>query len=650
MTRIPSFARPVGATLVALLAAALIAACGSQGATTTSGNAGGSHPSTSAGIPQTGPGLTEPTTGSGQRIKGGTVTFAEPAGFTPNYISPMYSPEYCDVDNIGELDMMLYRPLYWYGNHYSPLVDYDQSIGQKPIFSDGDKTVTIHLNHYTWSDGETVSARDLVFWMNVLEADPAREWCGYVPGKFPDNVTSYKAVNATTFQMTLNRSYNPTWFLYNELSQLTPMPIAWDRTSLSQKAPSPNAPNLPDTTKAGAIAVYNFLNTQSQKISDWGSSPIWRIVNGPWRVTGTTGNGGVTFEPNAAYSGAPKASIAKFVEVPFTSEAAMVDEIKAQGTSGLTIAYVPSQYQPLTASFEGQGYDLNLASSNTSYFMPLNMNAPKVGKIFQQLYFRQAFQHLVDQNGWIEHFQRGSAVPTYGPVPTSPPNPLMAPGAQTDRYPFSVSDAGKLLKDNGWKVTPGGESTCIKPGTTAGDCGAGISKGQGIAFTIDYEANVSSVQNEMQDLQSQASKVGIKVTLTAHPENDVAAATEHCAAGQPSCHWTAENYGQGWTYGTSLPTGESLYYSRSVSNFSNYANKKMDQLIQATLTANAAQEPAAVRAYVKYTSEQLPVVYMPQSVGAYGTATAGQLIDKKLGGFSANAAGVLTPEAWYLTK
>jgi peptide/nickel transport system substrate-binding protein len=645
--RIRRFRHRIGAIVMAVLAAALVAACGSQGGSSTS--TGGGH-SSIAGVQATGPGLTQPTTGSGSRVAGGTVTFAEPSGYTPNYISPMYSAEYCDIDNIGELNMMLYRPLYWFGNNYSPLVDYNDSVGQKPVFTNGDKTVTIHLNHYTWSDGETVSARDLVFWMNLLEANPAKEWCGYVPGKFPDNVTSYRAVNPTTFQMTLDRSYNPTWFLYNELSQLTPLPIAWDRTSLAQKAPSPNAAHLPDTTKSGASAIYTFLNAQSVKISDWGSSPIWSVVDGPWRLQSTTSNGGLTFVPNTHYTGPVKAKIAKFEEVPFTSESAMVNEIKAQGTGGLTVAYIPSQYQPLTSSFKNEGYDVNLASSNTSYFMPLNLNAPKVGKIFQQLYFRQALQHLVDQQGWIDHFLHGTAVPTYGPVPTAPRNPLMAPGAQQNIYPFSVAAAAAKLKANGWKVKPGGVSTCEKPGTGHGDCGAGISKGQGIVFNVDYEANVTAVQEEMEDLESQAAKVGIKINLTTHPEDDVTAATEHCAAGSPSCHWTAENYGQGWTYGTNLPTGEELYYSKSVSNLSNYVNAKMDRLVEATLTATPAHEAAAVSAYVRYTSEQVPVVWMPQSVGAYGTATAGQLISKKLGGFTANAAGVLTPESWYLTK
>jgi peptide/nickel transport system substrate-binding protein len=630
------------------LTAAAVGACGSSGAQT--GGTTSSH-STAVKVKQTGPGLTEPTTGSGSRVSGKTASFAEAPEAPPNQIFPMYSAEYCDPNNIGQLSDLLYRPLYWYGNNYSPTVDYNYSVGKKPIFSNGGKTITINLNHYMWSDGEQVSARDLVFWLNVLNANPTKNWCNSAPGRFPYNITSYKAVNPTTFQMTLNKAYNQTWIIYNELSQLTPMPIAWDRTSLSQKAPSADAPNLPDTTKSGAEAVYDFLNNEGTKIASWGDSPIWSVVDGPWTVQSTTSNGGVTFVPNKDYSGSPKPTLAKFVEVPYTAESAMIDQIKSQGTAALSVGYIPSQYQPLTGSFKSLGYDVNMGSTYTTDFIPLNNNAPKIGVVFRQLYARQALQHLVDQNGWIEHFLHGTAVPTYGPVPFAPPSPLLSSGAESDVYPFSVTDAQKLLKANGWKVAPGGQSTCERPGTGAGECGKGISKDQPFTFNIDYESGVTAVQEEMQDLQSQASKVGIKITLTSHPYDDVAGSAQQCDVGAPKCDWDAENYGAGWLYGPGYyPTGEVLYYSTSYVNFANYKNAKMDQLVNATLYAKPSQERAAMDTYVNYTERQIPYLWMPEQVGAYGAGNAGTLVDSKLGGFTVNAFGTLTPETWYFTK
>jgi peptide/nickel transport system substrate-binding protein len=638
------------ATVALAALAVLVSACGSSGSTTSTPSPSGNQ-SSSSSVKQTGPGLNEPTKGSGARIKGGTITFAEAAAAPPNYIFPMYSAEYCGTNNNNMLNILLYRPLYWYGNNYDPTVDLKDSIGKKPVFSNGGKTVTVHLNHYMWSNGEQVSARDIVFWMNVLKADPGKEWCGYVAGKFPDNVVSYKAVNTTTFQMTMNRAYNPTWVQYNVLSQIYPMPLAWDKTSLSGPTPSPTSTSAPDLTKSGAASVYNFLNTQGQKINTWATSPLWSVVDGPWKLQSTTSNGQVTFVPNKDYSGPTKASISKFVEVPFTSESAMVDQIKDEGAKSLSIAYVPPQYEPLVSQFEGQGYSYNKASGYEINFFPLNFNNPTVGPIFRQLYFRQAFQHLVDQEGWIEHFLHNTAVQTYSPVPTAPPSTILSGASSSSNpFPFSVEAASKLLKSHGWKVAPGGQSVCEKPGTASDECGQGVKKNQPLAITIDYESGDVSVQQEMEDLQSQASKVGIKISLTSHPFDDVYSAAVHCTPKQPGCKWEVENWGGGWTYGPDYyPTGEDLFGTGAIANYSNYSDPAMDALINKTITSSAAAEATNMKAFVSYTEKELPVVWGPTSVGTF-IPSAGTLISSKIGGYSANALSWLSPEDWYLTK
>ncbi len=90
-------------------------------------------------------------------------------------------------------------------------------------------------------------------------------WCDYTPGFFPDNVASAAYPNASTVVFHLKTPLNPTWFLYNELSQIIPMPIAWDRTSSSGATPTPGTANLPDTTPAGVAKVYKYLTTAGDK-------------------------------------------------------------------------------------------------------------------------------------------------------------------------------------------------------------------------------------------------------------------------------------------------------------------------------------------------------------------------------------------------
>ncbi len=175
--------------------------------------------------------------------------------------------------NYGQLTYLMYRPLYWFGNNNTPTVDPNYSIANPPTFSNGDKTVTVTLKHWMWSDGEQVTSRDVEFWMNMMFAEKDN-WCDYTPGYFPDNVASMSYPNSSTVVFHMKQAYNPTWFLYNELSQITPLPMAWDVTAKGQAAPSPTAANLPDTTPAGAAKVYTYLNSQADGRGNLRDQPV----------------------------------------------------------------------------------------------------------------------------------------------------------------------------------------------------------------------------------------------------------------------------------------------------------------------------------------------------------------------------------------
>ena len=632
------------AASAAVLVMVLAAACGSS--SSSSGNSSGSSAaSASASLPTNGAGLTQPTTPAGTRLTGGTVFFTEGPDAAPNYIFPMYSPQVCSTANNNQLEYMMYRPLYWYGNNYRPNIDYDYSIGQQPQFSDGNKTVTIKLNSWKWSNGEPVTSRDLVFWMNMMKASPATEWCGYVPGYFPDNVASYSAPDPQTFVLHFTKDYNPTWVTYDELSQLTPIPLAWDRTSLSQPAPTSDNGHLPDTTKAGAAAVYKFLDGEAKKPGSWATSPLWQVVDGPFHLQSFTTAGEATLVPNPDYSGSPKATISKLVELPFTSETAIYNQLRSAGPSSLTVANLPSQYAPQISALEAIGYTDNKAASYSFYYFPLNLHNPKVGPIFSQMYFRQAFQHLLDQQGWIKAFLTDTAIPTCGPVPDAPPSSLVS-AASISFTPcaFSTSAAQQLLSSHGWKVVPGGTTTCQNPSL----CGAGITQGEGISFTLDYESGVVAVQNEMNDLAAQAKKVGININLTTHPFGTVISTAVACQPSQPTCKWQAENWGAGWIYGPSyLPTGEQLFAPGAVANYGSYNDASTTQLIsEVTVASNETQE---LDAYAQNVSQRVPVVFQPTSIGTY-QGDAGTLVAKNLGGYAANALGLMNPEDWYFTR
>ncbi|HEV8064206.1 MAG TPA: hypothetical protein VGP46_05210, partial [Acidimicrobiales bacterium] len=202
----------------AAAAALALAACGS------SPSGSGSRPTTTS-------------TGGSSPI-GGTAYWAEPPDVKPNWIFPFEGLTYFSTVN-GALQSPLYRPLYWFGppGTAAPTVDFSLSPADQPVFSDNDTKITVTLKGWKFDDGQTVDAQSVIFWMNMLKVEGANDWGGYVPGsnQFPGNVKSYEASSATAsvVTFTLDSSYNPTWFLYNELSQITPMSEVWDITSLT---------------------------------------------------------------------------------------------------------------------------------------------------------------------------------------------------------------------------------------------------------------------------------------------------------------------------------------------------------------------------------------------------------------------------------
>jgi len=71
-----------------------------------------------------------------------------------------------------------------------------------------------------------------MFFLNMYKADPT-SYCGYNGGfGIPDRSRVLRARQQGDDNFTT--SVNPGWILYNYLSELTPMPNAWDRTSATQ--------------------------------------------------------------------------------------------------------------------------------------------------------------------------------------------------------------------------------------------------------------------------------------------------------------------------------------------------------------------------------------------------------------------------------
>ncbi len=169
---------------------------------------------------------------------------------TLNYIWPFTPLTNANEYNAEQFQMLMYRPLYMFGNNGpSVAVNYPLSLANAPVYSDGGKTVTITMKGWKWSNGESVDASDVVFWLNMMKAEPDNYY-GYVPGLLPDNLASYSATGPNTVVLNLKSAVSSIWFTYNQLAEITPMPAAWDVTSASAK---PGSGGCATDTRRGQV-------------------------------------------------------------------------------------------------------------------------------------------------------------------------------------------------------------------------------------------------------------------------------------------------------------------------------------------------------------------------------------------------------------
>ena len=215
----------------------------------------------------------------------------------------------------------MYRPLYWFGNGTHPQPQPVALVGPDPdVLRPTTRRSSINLKPYKWSNGETVTAQNVMFWMNMLHSDKAN-WAAYAPGAIPDDVKSITVNSPTQLTFTLTGPVNPYWFTYNQLSQITPMPVAWDITAKGGAPDSGGcAAGAFGTVDTQCEAVYTFLSKQAgydpanpkatnNSLSTYATNPIWQVVDGPWKLSSFDASGNITFVPNPSYSGPVKPTL-----------------------------------------------------------------------------------------------------------------------------------------------------------------------------------------------------------------------------------------------------------------------------------------------------------------------------------------------------
>ena len=293
------------------------------------------------------------------------------------------------------------------------------------------------------------------------------------------------------------------------------------------------------------------------------------------------------YVPNQHYSGPDKPYLSKVLNQSFTTDTAMVDALRSG--SSLQVAGLPLNDIGQVGELKAEGYSTApVAIPGVAGIQP-NFYNTQVGAVFRQLYIRQAFEELINRPQIVSKVYNGYADPGNGPVPVlafpSWVSPLEKSGGP---YPYSPSSAVALLTAHGWKVVPGGVSTCQDAGPGPSQCGAGIAAGQRLAFQLEYSSGRATTDEENAAVQSSEEQAGISLSLKPEPFNTLIGNTGTCTAQSHSqdCGWQLAEIGYS-PYGL-YPADTGNFATGGPSNVGGYSDPRADSLINATLQGKHA--------------------------------------------------------------
>jgi peptide/nickel transport system substrate-binding protein len=589
-----------------------------------------------------GPGLSSGIAAASQRhaktpkiVTGGTASYSLLPGDVFTWIIPIESQQAYEPYQTN-IEDETYLPLFWFGNGSNTGINYKLSIANPPIWSNGDKTVTIHMkNTFKWSTGTPVTSSDVKFFFEMLEAGKTQIG-NYLPGLMPDNLASVTYPDSYTVVLHLKKAYNPLWFNGNQLGWIYPLPVqAWDKTS-----PPAHGSIANSSSPAGAKSVFSFMFTQAKDRSTYSTNPMWKVVDGPFVISSYDPvTHAATFARNSNYSGATKPHLASYSVYSFTTGTA---ELNALRSGKITFGYVPFSELSQVSYFKSRGYTVKSWPIFYDEVVEFSYTSKTWAPLARQLYIRQALQHLITQNLFIKQTLGGYGLQDYGPVALFPKSSYVAPAIKRDPYPYDPSAAAHLLASHGWAKGSGGYLVCKRPGTGSSECGKGIPKGRKLTFLYMYSTGTTAFFAQVSAFRTAAKKVGIDLRLDGQTVTTMYSIAGVCPTSP--CKWGMAGYaGWFWNYGQYelLPVGEDEFGKGNYWG-GGYFTAKAQKLI-----TEAETKPGTKSLYADetYLSKQVPSLWWPLSDWEVAT------VKKTLSGWQhLNPYANYMPQTWYLTK
>ena len=551
----------------------------------------------------------QPSQGTASGSGPTTITLVGGIQTEPTWWLPIVPVSFNSTSN--DSTGLLWWPLLWINPSG---IDYQRSIVDHIAISHDDTVYTLSFNpKWHWSNGTPVTAYDAAFSWSIDAATNTNSngpWVNAAAGSNSfDIIKSEVATNAHTLVITIKHPANPLWIELNAVNYAEPMPKAvWDR--------------YPNNMRRELQWMY--------QMGDKPGAPEFRVVDGPYMAKNFVQDQYWTLVANPHFSG-HKATIKTLIYDYETGDSAVFAALRKGlfATTDLPSAYTKSAselhgYRVTAAPYV---YSWNLIEPNMSPATPV------IGNLFTKLYFRQAMQMGIDEPAITKDFYGGYAVDNYIPLPKEPTNKFYDYKIPV-YYPYDPARGRRLLEAHGWHMVNG------------------VMERHGIrlAFTFLAMSGDNTDLNIEQFLKASWQKEGINVTIKTEPFTQlIDVVTNPKDANQ----WTLAWWGAGWFTGTGFPF-LSAYTCGSAYNFSGYCSPTLDKIVkQAYAPGTIANTYRVIDQYQQYVAKQLPVLLLPEYVGASGTPAPLQVIKPWLHGvvkWNEPTTGGQEPWMWTTTK
>lgn len=482
---------------------------------------------------------------------GGTITL----GTFSDIVST--NPLFTSDTSSGDAINLIFASLYDLDRQANVVVEPWSLAAEPPQISEDSKTYTVKLKpEAKWSDGQPVTADDLIFTINTVR-NPEAGSPGISQFEHVDTVTK---IDNHTVQIKLKQVFAP--FLYSLRLQPVPNHILKD------------------------------VPIQELKKHPYGSKPEQTVTNGPWKWTEWKQKQYLSFDADPNYWGAKKPHIQKVIYKIYADQNTEVqalikgdiDSVSAIPVTQLAAVEARDNLKVILApgpQYEYMGFNFN------------KMNFDNKESFFAGQKTRQAIAHALNRQGMVDNILKGT-----GKLLNSP----FLPGSWADPvetavvYNYDVELAKRLLAEDGWK---------------AGADGVLEKDGRKFSFELQYNTGNSRREQVAAVIQQNLKDVGIEVK----PRGiDFAAWQEqNINPGKYQAVLAA------WSLTDPDPNAESIFSSKFFPPNQNagwYKNEKLDQLWVKGYSVADQNERKKVYAEIgKEITTDLPYVFMYQ----YGT-------------------------------